>query len=267
MPGAACRVAMSARCVGVMKGDFTMEWIESQPGNGAGRTSIWERRALMSGILFAAVAVISKVFLMLFVFPESASPGDPPAERAEFFFEHGSRMLFSTYLLMLQVPFLIAFLMGVFVILRRAEGGSGILSLTALGSGLVMTAMLYVGWMIAGTMTTFIADEGGSAETISALDGLAPMSLALSAFPRALLMGAISAVLLERKLAPRWIGITGVVLAAIHLAGTVTLVIGDLFPVLAIGSLLFTVWVFALAVSLLRRTEPATQATPQAVPA
>lgn len=244
-----------------------MEWSETRAGDDAGRTSIWERRALMSGILFAVVAIFGAAFAMLFIFPEMASLDASAAERAAFSFEHGTRMLVNTYFLMLQMPFLIVFVAGLFVILRRAEGGGGVLSLTAFGAGLVMSAILYMGWMIAGIITIFLADEGASAETIVALDGLAPMSLALSAFPRAILLAAISAIVLERQLAPRWIGIAGVALAAIHLAGTGTLIVADLFPVLAIGSLLFTVWVFALAVSLLRRTEPATHSTPQAVPA
>jgi hypothetical protein len=244
-----------------------VEWIENQPGNGAERTFVWERRALFSGVLYGVVAILGVIFSMLFIFPEMAAIDAPPAERAVFFVEHGERMLVVTYLLMLQAPLMLVFLAGLFVTLRRAEGGSGVLSLTALGSGLVMVAMLYMGWMIAGNITTFIAEEGGDAATVSALDALAPMSLALSAFPRAVLLGAVSALILERRIAPRWIGITGVVLAAVHLVGTLTLPVGDIFPLLALGSLVYTVWVIALSASLLRRIKPAVQAMPQAAAA
>lgn len=244
-----------------------MEWIDAQAGNGAERSRVWERRALISGVLYGVVAILGAVFAMLFIFPDMASPDAPPAERVVFFIEHGERMLTGTYLLMLQVPLMLVFLGGLFARMRRAEGGSGVLSLIALGAGLVMTSMLYMGWMIAGNITTFIAEEGGNPATVSAMDALAPMSLALSAFPRAILIGAVSFLVLERGIAPRWIGVSGLVLAAIHLAGTLTLVIGDIFPVLALASLVYTIWIMALSVSVLRRTVPAPQTVGQPLPA
>ncbi|CAN5222590.1 hypothetical protein BH23CHL1_BH23CHL1_20160 [soil metagenome] len=227
-------------------------------------TSIWERRALVSGILFVVVAIAGTVFAMLFMFPNMAAIDAPIAERAAASAEHGTTILVANYLLMLQVPFLLVFLAGLYVILRRAEGDSGMLSLTALASGITMVSMLFTGWMIAGIMNVFIANEGGDAATVSAFDALAPMSLALSAFPRAVLLGAVSLLVLQHGLSARWIGIAGFVLAAIHLLGTSTLVEGGFFPIVALGSLLFTVWTLALSVSLLRRpvtaTQPATRA-------
>lgn len=53
---------------------------------------------------------------------------------------------------------------------------------------------------------------GGDAATIEALDGMSPLSLALSTLPRALLLVATSLVLLRSQMAPRWVGWTGLAL-------------------------------------------------------
>jgi hypothetical protein len=80
---------------------------------------------------------------------------------------------------------------------------------------------------------------------------MTPLALALSAFPRALLLGATSAVLLEARLAPRWIGWSGLALGLVSFVSTSTLVTPVLFPFLALGTLLFVVWVAALTFTLL----------------
>ena len=83
---------------------------------------------------------------------------------------------------------------------------------------------------------------------------MTPLALALSAFPRAVLLGATSVVLLENRLVPRWIWWTGLALGLISLVSTGTLVAPALFPFAAIGTLLFVFWIAALVVALLRST-------------
>ena len=84
---------------------------------------------------------------------------------------------------------------------------------------------------------------------------MTPLALALSAFPRAVLLGATSVVLLEGRVGPRWIGWTGLVLGLVSLISTGTLLTPALFPFLAIGTLLFVVWLLALIFALLRNTQ------------
>ncbi len=92
---------------------------------------------------------------------------------------------------------------------------------------------------------------------------MTPLALALSAFPRAVLLGATSVLLLEGRIAPRWIGWMGLALGVISLVSTGTLVAPALFLFLAVGTLLFVVWVAALTVALLRSTRTASQAPPR----
>jgi hypothetical protein len=92
---------------------------------------------------------------------------------------------------------------------------------------------------------------------------MTPLALALSAFPRAVLLVATSAVLLEGRIAPRWIGSTGLALGLISLISTGTLVAPALFPFLALGTLLFVVWIAALTVALLRSTRREIRVAPR----
>ena len=96
---------------------------------------------------------------------------------------------------------------------------------------------------------------------------MTPLALALSAFPRAVLLGATSVVLLEGRVVSRWIGWTGLALAVISLASTGTLLTPALLPFLALGTLLFVLWIAALTVALLRNPRTANRAEPQVEPA
>ena len=138
--------------------------------------------------------------------------------------------------------------------LRRVEGGSGVLAVSVLGAGVAMVVIASMGALVSA-ITPAIGQLGGDGATVKAIDGMTPLALALSAFPRAVLLGATSVVLLEGRIGPRWIGWTGLVLGLVSLISTVTLLTPALFPFLAIGTLLFVVWLLALIFALLRNTQ------------
>ncbi len=120
-----------------------------------------------------------------------------------------------------------------------------------LGAGIAMIVIASMGALISA-ITPTIAQLGGDGATVKAIDGMTPLALALSAFPRAVLLSATSVVLMENRLAPRWIGWTGLALGLINLISTGTVVAPALFPFAAIGTLLFVFWIAALVVALLR---------------
>ena len=95
---------------------------------------------------------------------------------------------------------------------------------------------------------------------------MTPLALASSAFPPAELLVATSVVLLESHMTPGRIGWTGLVLSLISLVSTATLVAPELFPFLALGMLLFVVWVAALTVALLRSTRTESSVAPVVEP-
>lgn len=145
--------------------------------------------------------------------------------------------------------------------LRRAEGGSGALSISALGAGIAMVVIASMGALISA-LTPTIGQLGGDGVTVKAIDAITP--LALSAFPRAVLLGATSVVLLEGRIAPRWIGWTGLALGLTSLVSTGTLFAPTLIPLLTIGTLLFVVWVATLTIVLLQSPRTVGQVAPPA---
>jgi hypothetical protein len=218
-----------------------------------GWTFQWERLALASGILFVAVQIATVAFNVVFFLTTHPPMDASPQETARGFAEHATMVEIGTYLYVLQVPFLLVFLGGLFGVLRRAEGGSGALAISVLGAGIAMVVIASMGALIS-SLTPIIGQLGGDGATVKAIDAMTPLALALSAFPRAVLLGATSVVVLESGIAPRWIGWAGLVLGLISLVSTGTLVAPELFPFLALGTLLFVVWVAALTVALLRST-------------
>jgi hypothetical protein len=217
--------------------------------------------ALASGIPFVAVQIATIAFTAAF-FATMHPPVDAsPAEAARGFARAETLVEVGTYFYVLQVPFFLFFLGGLFGVLGTAESGSGALSISALGAGIAMVVIASMGALIS-SLTPTIGQLGGDGATVKAIDAMTPLALALSAFPRAVFLVATSVVLLESRTAPRWIGWTGLVLAVISLVSTGTLVAPWLFPLLALGTMLFVVWVAALTVTLLRRPRTGSRVAP-----
>jgi hypothetical protein len=229
---------------------------------GLGGTFRWERVALASGILFVAVQFATVVFNVAFFLTTHPPIDASPQETARGFAEHATMVEVGTYLYVLHMPFWLLFLGGLFGVLRRAEGGSGVLSVSVLGGGVAMAVIASMGAVVS-SLTPTIGQLGGDAATVKAIDAMTPLALALSAFPRAVLLGATSAVLLEGRIVPRWIGWTSLALGLISLVSTGTLVAPALFPFLALGTLLFVVWVAALTIALLRSTRTESRVAPR----
>ncbi len=218
--------------------------------------SPWERRALAGGIIFVVVQLLALGYALAFMFPEKPLPGAELAQHAAWYAQHGAALITNNYLLTLPMPFFLLFLGGLFGVLHRVEGGSGALTMATVLAGGLMAFTWPLGCIMTNMGVT-IAREGGNAATIWALDGMAPMTLALSALPRALFLSASSIVLLHARLTPRWIGWLGLVLAVISFVGSATLVFPALFPLLSLGTLVFVLWILALSLVLL--TTPSTK--------
>ncbi len=239
----------------------------SRPYDTHEQPSRWERPALASGIVFAVLQIAAIVFATVFLLSKLPPVGAPLAEWAGALMRVPTMTVnIANYLLLLPVPFFLFFLGGLFGVLRRAEGGSGALAVSALVAGVAMAMTWPFGILIAGLTSSIVAD-GGDLATAWSLDGMAPLSLALSAFPRMVLLTATSLLLLHSRLAPRWLGWVGLVLALVSLIGTGMLLVGDLFPILALGTLIFELWVLALSVSLLRSEQTARHVARQVAPA
>jgi hypothetical protein len=227
-----------------------------------GRPLRWERLALASGLLFVAIQIATVAFNVAFFLTTHPPMDASPQETARGFAEHATMVEIGTYLYVLHMPFFLLFLGGLFGVLRRAEGGSGVLSISVLSAGVAMVVIASMGALISA-LTPIIGQLGGDAATVKAVDGMTPLALALSAFPRAVLLGATSVVVLEGCIAPRWIGWTGLAVGLMSLVSTGTLIAPAVLPILVIGTLLLVFWDLALTVALLRSTREVNRAVPR----
>jgi hypothetical protein len=226
--------------------------MQTEIGTPIDRHSTWERPALVSGIVFALVQIGALASFAVLVGPHMPPMDAPFAEQAAFYSTFWDTIAITNYLNLWPTPFFLIFLGGLFEVLRRAEGRTGPLTVGTMSAAVALAMVWPIGMVIAGTGQG-MARQGLDGVTVFAFDGVAQFTLALSGFPRAVVLAGTSLALLSGGAYPRWLGWTGIGLAAVALATTATLVVEEIFPFLAIGTLLFHVWIVALCTILLRR--------------
>src|SRR3954462_15066257 len=159
-----------------------MNRYDTPPGWQGEHSSFGERLTLGSGIVFGLIQLAALVFAITAIFSHKPPLDAPVIEQAAWYAQHGDTLALGNLLLALSAPFFLLFLGGLFGSLRRAEGGSNVLSIAAHGSGIALAMIWPFGCMLTDLGVT-IARKGGDAATVWALDALAPLSLALSALP------------------------------------------------------------------------------------
>ena len=138
---------------------------------GPEQLSRWERLSLASGILFAAVQIAMVAFTAVF-FATTHPPMDAsPAEAARGFAQAETMVAVGTYLYVLQVPFWLFFLGGLFGVLRKAEGSSEALFVSVLGAGVAMAIIASMVALISA-ITPTIGQLGGDGATVKAIDAM-----------------------------------------------------------------------------------------------
>lgn len=171
----------------------------------------WAKLGAMAGVLFAAVAVVA--FALVPVAPE----GDKPIEEiVDYFVEERGGLLAGTYLYGLAGFFFVWFLGTLRSALRRAEGGTGALSAIAYAGGLA-GLVLALGSVGSFGALAFSAGDELDASTVRALFDLGNMSINLSGFGFAALLGATAAVAIGTSVLPTWVGWGSVLLGALQL--------------------------------------------------
>ena len=217
----------------------------------------WERPALMAGVVYAIGQIAATAYFLTVLAPHLPPLDAPQADQAAFYTDYAAQNALVAYLYLLPVPFFLVFLGGLFGVLRRLERGIGVLSAIALGAGLAFSMVWPIGIVVADSGQG-MAQYGLQTAAVLAFDGIAQLTLALSAFPRAVLLLAASLALLPSGAIPRSVGWAGCALAVIGLVGTTTLLNPGIYPVLALGSLLADIWVGVVGGILMRRGATAT---------
>jgi hypothetical protein len=201
------------------------------------------------GVAFSVAQIAVMIVMATLVLPRGGSVGDPPLERGRHVLDAAAAYRAGNYVFMISGMLLLGFGGAVAVRLRRTDR-TGVLATVAVAA----VTLLALVWPFAAVLHDVAldsADAGSDLRILAGWDSVAPFSLAFSVFPRVIFVGA---VVLGLRLAGtgRWLQRVGVALLPLSVVGSATLVTDDLFPVLAVSSLGFELWVGALAWHWLR---------------
>jgi len=201
------------------------------------------------GLAFTVCQLLVMVAMAVLVLPHGGSPSDPALERGRNVHDAADLYRAGNFAFMAAGSLLLGFLGAVHVRLRRIDG-TGTLATVAVAAG----ALLALIWPMAGMLHDVAletAAAGADLRILGGWDAVAPFGLAFSVFARVFFVGSIALALRATGRAP-WLVRTAVVVLVLSLAGSATLVSGALFPLLALSTLGYELWVGALAWHWLR---------------
>ena len=201
------------------------------------------------GIAFALCQLGTMVLMAIFVLPHGGSPGDPALERGHRVLDAADLYRAGNYVFMMSGVLLLGFLGAVRARLRHVDP-SGALATIAVAAGTLLALI----WPLAGVLHDVALDtaqDGTDLRILGGWDAVAPYSLAFSALPRLFLVGALVLSLRATGTAP-WLQRIGVVILVLSMVGSATLLAGALFPVLALSTLTYELWIGAVAWHWLR---------------
>ena len=199
------------------------------------------------------LAALSGLVAVVLVFAGSAGGSSPDlgASQAKIAAwaagQHPTAGAYATGMLeLLGILAMIVFAATLWTVLRRAEGGDGLLAGTAFGAGLVSATL-----KLASFPAAFAAvwrSQGLEPQLVTALVDMNNVTFILTWAVDAVMLGAAAIVILRTKTLPRWLGWLGAVAATISLVSTP---LANHVPPL--GILLTFVWIVATSIVLVRR--------------
>ena len=201
------------------------------------------------GIAFAACQLAVMVAMAAFVLPQGGDPGDPALTRGRSVLDAVTAYRVGNYAFMVAGVLLLGSSGVVPPRLRRVDT-TGVLSAVALASGTLLALI----WPFAGALHDVALDTavaGTDPRILAGWDSVAPFALAFSALVRVFFVGSLVLGLRLAGTAPR-LQRLGLVLIPVSLVGSATLLTGALFPLLALGTLGYELWVAAVAWHWLR---------------
>ncbi|MGO4258565.1 hypothetical protein [Marmoricola sp. RAF53] len=201
------------------------------------------------GIAFTVCQVAVMVAMATLVLPHGGSPNDPAVERGHGVLDAENAYRIGNYVFMAAGSLLLGFLGAVHLRLRKVDP-SGVLSTVAVAAGTLLALI----WPLAAVLHDVALDtaaDGTDIRILAGWDAVAPYSLAFSAFARIFFVGAVVLGLRATGGTP-WLVRTGVALLPLSLIGTATTLTAAAFPVLALGTLGYELWVAAVAWHWLR---------------
>jgi hypothetical protein len=207
-----------------------------------------ERWAPIGGIVFVVLMVVGSIFV-----GDLPSADDSDQEIADYLADsdNHTRNIIGAYLWVVGALFFLWFLTGLRSDLRKAEGGTGVLSNLAFGAGVAFAAV----WMVSAAALASVAYaiELGDApvsdpDLVRVLAPLGGLLLLLGGgFAGLLVLLAAALAIFRTGVFPRWLAWLGIVAAIVLLFDVIY---GNIFP--------FWVWVFVASIVMVRRREATT---------
>ena len=200
------------------------------------------------GVAFGVCQIATMVAMTIFVLPHGGPPG-VDFDRGQGVHDAADLYRAGNYVFMVSGVLLLGFLGAVATRLRRIDA-TGTLAAVAVAAG----AILALVWPFAGVLHDVAldtADAGTDLRILAGWDSIAPYSLAFSALPRLFFVGALVLALRAAGTSP-WLVRAGAVILVLSAAGSATVVSGAMFPLLALSTLGYELWIVALAVTWLR---------------
>lgn len=145
------------------------------------------------------------------------SATDTGQEIVDFTTEHQDRLQISAVLMGVAMSSALVYLSGLYRALRRAEGGTSGLALTALGGGILAAAATVTGALIEGTITARISDLGTTGARAAWRMYL--MSFGATLLGLLLLIGTTAIISHQHQLFATWFAMASAVLAIVSLIG------------------------------------------------
>jgi len=212
-------------------------------------TGSLSRLSARFGVAFTVCQIGVMVAMAILVLPHGGSPNDPALERGHNVLDAETAYRLGNYAFMLAGSLLIGFMGVVNLRLRRVDT-SGVLATTATVAGTLLALIWPLGGLL-HDVALEVADAGADLRILGGWDAVAPFSLAFSVVPRVFFVGAIVLGLKRAGTGP-WLQRIGIVLLPLSLVGSATLVAAGFFPLLALSTLAYELWVGAVAWHWLR---------------
>jgi hypothetical protein len=163
---------------------------------------------------------------------------------------------------------LIVFGGGLWAILRRAEGGSGMWSAVAFAACVATAAAILI--VITLTLTLVHLAPSLPADSLRVLYEESLVANLMTAYPNAVYVAAAGIVIWRTGVLPRWVAYGGFLVAAVHLASSVSVAREGAFSPLGVlpslAPLTHFLWLVGVAFALLRTSAPPPGASARRVP-
>ncbi len=218
-------------------------------------TWLLKRIQAATGLLYVLVALT--VLFIVTVPPAAGTRGDVVAK---FYTVHGTAFMVGGWVCGAGELIYIWFLAYLRSVLARAEDGTYQLSTLSFVMGVAISTITFALTGI-GQALPCLADEPSNWQLLQILSNVLETGFTTIFIPATLAVGAASVVMLRTAVLPRWVGIFGLVIAAVELFGSVSLVVmpgsfltpGGLPTVIAYLSLLL--WLAVVSVTLVVKAD------------